>query len=73
MPTKPLLQRGGRAAGPATDEAGLIAVTPAEARRLFTSLLARTTRPSNSSSPGPAGDDATSTEPAPPATARLRL
>ena len=31
------------AAGPTTDEAGLIAVTLAEARRLFTTLLAQTT------------------------------
>ncbi|MGE5289018.1 MAG: hypothetical protein ACM3ML_17820 [Micromonosporaceae bacterium] len=31
------------AAGPTTDEAGLIAVTLAEARRLFTTLLARAT------------------------------
>ena len=30
------------AAGPTTDEAGLVAVTLAEAHRLFTTLLART-------------------------------
>lgn len=51
------------------DQTGLIAVTLAEARRLFTTLLARTAATTEQILSWSAGDDVTSTEPAPPTTA----